>query len=139
MQERQVMGTILRSVPPEMVQVLAAKDNAKAAWDTAKTSVPPEMVQVLAAKDNAKAARDTAKTMRIGVDRVQEVRRQKLRKDYDGLAFKSGETVEDFSLRVSSLISELQTLGDMTTELDGVEKILCVVPTRYAQMACSLC
>jgi hypothetical protein len=33
-QERQALGAILRSVPSEMVQVLAAKDNAKAAWDT---------------------------------------------------------------------------------------------------------
>ena len=50
-QERQALGAILRSVPPEMVTVLAAKDNAKAAWDTIKT-------------------------MRIGVDRVREARRQ---------------------------------------------------------------
>ena len=31
-QERLALGAILRSVPPEMVSVLAAKDNAKAAW-----------------------------------------------------------------------------------------------------------
>jgi hypothetical protein len=111
--ERQALGTILRSVPPEMVQILAAKDNAKVAWDTIKT-------------------------MRVGVDRVREARRQKLRKDFDSLAFKSGESVEDFSLRVSSLFTELQSLGDTTSELDGVQKILRVVPPRYAQMACSI-
>jgi hypothetical protein len=33
-QEGQVLGAILRSVSLEMVPVLAAKDNAKAAWDT---------------------------------------------------------------------------------------------------------
>jgi hypothetical protein len=81
-QERQAFGAILSSVPTEMVQLLAAKDNAKLAWDTIKT-------------------------MRVGVDRVHEVRRQRLRKDFDALAFQSGETVEDFSLRVSSLVTEL--------------------------------
>jgi uncharacterized membrane protein YgcG len=111
--ERQALGAILSSVPPEMVQLLAAKDNAKIAWDTIKT-------------------------MRVGVDRVREARRQKLCKDFDNLAFKSGENVEEFSLRVSSLVTELQSLGDSTTELDGVSKILRVVPTRYAQMACSI-
>lgn len=48
--ERQALGAILSSVPPEMVELLAAKDNAKIAWDTIKT-------------------------MRVGVDRVHEARR----------------------------------------------------------------
>jgi hypothetical protein len=111
--ERQAFGAILSSVPTEMVQLLAAKDNAKLAWDTIKT-------------------------MRVGVDRVREARRQRLRKDFDALAFQSGETVEDFSLHVSSLVTELQSLGDTTSELDDVQKILRVVPSRYAQMACSI-
>jgi hypothetical protein len=96
------------------------------------------MVQVLAAKDNAKAAWDTIKTMRVGVDRVREAHRQELCKDFDKLAFQSGETVEDFSLRVSSIVTELHSLGDTTSELDGVQKILRVTPPRYAQMACSI-
>jgi hypothetical protein len=112
-QERQALGVILRSVPTEMVRVLAAKDNAKAAWDTIKT-------------------------MRIGVDRVREARRQKLRKDFNKLVFLSGEMVEDFSLRVSSIITELKSLSDSTSELDSMQKILRVVPPRYAQMACSI-
>jgi hypothetical protein len=96
------------------------------------------MVQLLAAKDNAKVSWDTIKTMRVGVDRVRKARRQKLRKDFDNLAFKSGENAEEFSIRVSSLVTELQSLGDTTSELDGVSMILRVVPKRYAQMACSI-
>lgn len=96
------------------------------------------MVQLLATKDNAKVAWDTIKTMRVGVDRFREARRQKLRKDFDNLAFRSGENAEDFSIRVSSLVTELQSLGDTTSELDGVSKILRVAPKRYAQMACSI-
>ena len=81
-QERQALGAILSSVPPEMVQLLAAKDDAKIAWDTIKT-------------------------MCVGVDRVREARRQRIRKDFDAIAFKAGENVEDFSLRVSSVVTEL--------------------------------
>jgi hypothetical protein len=98
------------------------------------SSVPPEMVQLLAAK----VAWDTIKMMCVSMDRVHEARRQKLCKDFDNLAFKSGENIEEFSLRVSSLVTELQSLGDSTTKLDGISKILRVVPTRYAQMACSI-
>ena len=81
-QERQAFGILLRSVPPEMVQTLAAKDNAKAAWDAIKA-------------------------MRVGVDRVREARRQKLRKQFGNLTFNAGETAEDFALRISSLLSEM--------------------------------
>jgi hypothetical protein len=100
--------------------------------------VPTEMVQLLAAKDNAKIAWDMIKTMRVSVDRVHEARRQRLRKDFDALTFQSGETVEDFSLRVSSVVTELQSLGDTTSKLNGMQTILRVMPSRYAQMACSI-
>ena len=66
--------------------------------------VPLEMVPALAAKDSSKEAWNAIKTMRVRVDRV---RRQKLRKN---LAFKSREGVEDFSLRLSASVSELQSL-----------------------------
>ncbi|KAG8095136.1 hypothetical protein GUJ93_ZPchr0012g20236 [Zizania palustris] len=106
-QERQALGAILRSVPSEMVPVLAAKDNAKDAWDAIKV-------------------------MRVGVNRVREARRQKLRKEFENLAFKSGEAIEDFTLRIASILNELQSLGDSTTELQAVQKYLRVVPARYA-------
>jgi hypothetical protein len=65
------------------------------------------MVPALAARDNAKIAWDMLKTMRIGDNRVREARRQKLRKEFDAMAFKSGENMEDFTMRMSSLVSEL--------------------------------
>lgn len=96
------------------------------------------MVPSLAAKDNAKLAWDAIKTMRVGVDRVRQARRQKLRKLFDGMSSQSGESIEDLSLRISNLVAELQSLGDATTELDAVEKLLRIAPKRYSQMACSI-
>jgi hypothetical protein len=65
------------------------------------------MVPVLAARDNAKIAWDMLKTMRIGDNRVREARHQKLRKEFEAMVFKSGKNVEDFTMRMSSLVSEL--------------------------------
>jgi hypothetical protein len=69
---------------------------------------------------------------------VRETRRQKLQKEFENMAFKSSEGVEDFPLRLSTLVSELQALGDDMTELKAVQKYLRVIPSRYAQMACSI-
>jgi hypothetical protein len=96
------------------------------------------MVPALAAKDNAKVAWDTLKAMRVSDNRVHEARRQKLRKEFEALAFKKDESVEDFALRTSNLLYELQMLGDKTTELDAVQKMLRVVLPQYSQMACSI-
>ncbi|KAK1607591.1 hypothetical protein QYE76_031264 [Lolium multiflorum] len=65
---------------------------------------------------------DMIKTMRVSDDHVRKVHRQKLRRDFNNLAFQSGETIEHFSLRVSSVVPELQSLADTTFELDDVQK-----------------
>jgi hypothetical protein len=85
-QERQALGAILRSVSSDMVPALAARDNAKIAWDMLKT-------------------------MRIGDNRVREARRQKLRKEFDAMAFKSSESVEDFTMRMSSLVCSCSAIA----------------------------
>ena len=76
--------------------------------------------------------------MRVGVDRVREAQRQKLRRDFENLAFKGNEAIEDFSLRLARIVTELQSLGDGVTELAAVQKFLRVVPQRYSQMGCSI-
>jgi hypothetical protein len=76
-QERQALGAILRSISTEMVPALATKDNAKVAWNTLKA-------------------------MRVGDNRIREACREKLRKEFEALAFKKDESIEDFALRTSN-------------------------------------
>jgi hypothetical protein len=94
------------------------------------------MVRVLAAKDNTKAAWDMIKTMHIGVDHVREAHRQKIQKDFDVMAFR-GETSRIYPYACppsSPSCCHLATPRQKST----AEKILCVVPTRHAQMVCSI-
>ena len=74
----------------------------------------------------------------MGVERVRESRAQVLRRDFENLSFEEGETVEDFALRLTGLISDLQELGDDVDEIKAVRKFLRVVPPRYAQVAISI-
>jgi hypothetical protein len=50
---------------------------------------------------------------------------------------KSGKAVEDFSLHLSGIVSELQALREDMTELKALHKYIRMVPTKYAQMVCS--
>ncbi|XBI77325.1 hypothetical protein VPH35_070468 [Triticum aestivum] len=102
------------------------------------TGVPPELLRVLAAKDTAKMAWETIKTMRMGSARAREAKAQVRRREFEDLRFKDGESIEDFGLRLSALISDLELFGDPVTEHKAVQKFLRVVPRRYHPMAMAI-
>jgi hypothetical protein len=81
------------------------------ALDVLSSAVPPEMVAAVASKTSAKAAWDTIKTMRVGDERVRELTVQQLLRQFEAAEFKEGETMEDFSMRLSGMVHHLATLG----------------------------
>jgi len=101
-------------------------------------AVPPEMLATLAMKETAKEAWDSIKTIRLGVDRVRKATAQSLRREFDDIRFKDGETVDEFALRLTGMMNNLALLGDDLKEERAVEKFLRVVPPRYAQVALSI-
>uniref|UniRef100_A0ACD5XB40 Uncharacterized protein n=1 Tax=Avena sativa TaxID=4498 RepID=A0ACD5XB40_AVESA len=112
--------------------------NDKAALAAILRAVPPEMVGTLVVKKSAKEAWDAIKVMRVGVDRVREATAQRLRKEFEDIAFRDGEMLDSFAMRITTLVNNLRSLGDTVDEVKVVQKILREVPERYAQMACSI-
>lgn len=78
------------------------------------------------------------KTMRLGVDRVKAVNAQKLLKEFENIAFKDGESVEDFGMRITNLVSNLKTLGEIVEDNHVVKKFLRVVPVWFTQVVMSI-
>jgi hypothetical protein len=54
------------------------------------------------------------------------------------IRFKSSECVEDFSVRITSLVNELRVLGDEITNKEVVKKMLHLVPKKFEQVAISM-
>ena len=69
--------------------------------------------------------------MRVGSDRAKKATAQLLKQEYAILKFKDGETVEDFSLRLQTLISKLKSHGITINEEEAVSKYLYSMPTKY--------
>jgi hypothetical protein len=111
--DREALGAILRAVPPEMLRSLAVKDTAKEAWDALKT-------------------------LRLGSERVREARAQTRRSEFENLRFKDGEKVEQFAMRLTGIMHDLEVLGDGVAEHKAVLKFLRVVPKRFKQLAHSI-
>jgi hypothetical protein len=66
--------------------------------------------------------------MRLGVDQVKEANTERLSWEFGDLAFKPNETVEDFSLHLTTVASQLWVLGDDVIDKDVIKKLLHVVP-----------
>jgi hypothetical protein len=73
------------------------------ALDVLIAAVPPEMQFSLSKKRTAKEAWDAITAARIGSDRARKTTLQALRKEWENHAFKPGENVDDFALRLNTL------------------------------------
>jgi hypothetical protein len=86
------------------------------ALDALIAAVPPEMQFSLSQKRTAKEAWDAITATRIGSDRARKTTLQALRKEWENLAFKPGEDVDDFALRLNTLLQKMVQFATMTIE-----------------------
>jgi hypothetical protein len=101
-------------------------------------AVPPEMVVGLAVKRTVKEAWEAIRAMRVGSDRVRKGKVQQLKKEFEMTSFRDGESVDEFALRLTNLVTSLATLGSPIDETQVVEKFLRVVPSRLSQIALAI-
>ena len=112
--DRLALGAMLRGVPQDMHSMLLNKKTVKEAWEAIKT-------------------------MRLGADRVKEVNAQKLLAEFESISFKPGESIYDFAIRISKLVTDLRGLGEESvTDTRLLKKFLRVVPQRYSQVAVAI-
>jgi hypothetical protein len=100
----------------------------------------PSLLQFsLSQKRTAKEAWDAIAATRIGSDRARKTTLQTLRKEWENLAFKPGEDVDDFALRLNTLLQKMVQFGDDTYDEErAVEKLFRCIPEKYKQIARSI-
>ena len=76
--------------------------------------------------------------MRLRVDRVKDVNAQKLLKEFENIGFKEGESIDDFGMRITNLVTNLKTLEETVDDTRVVKKFLHVVPPRFTQVVVSI-
>lgn len=103
----------------------------RSALDAICSAVPEDMVAVLATKDTAHDAWEAIKTLRIGDDRVRRSTAQTLRAEYESIALRPGEAIEEFALRLTNITQRMAALGDPEPEPRVVAKYLRVAHSRY--------
>jgi hypothetical protein len=84
--------------------------------DAITSAVPQEMLASLAVKVTTAEAWETVRSLWIGSEAVWNARAQRLRMEFESIRFKEGETIDDFTMRLGSLVAELGTLREVIKE-----------------------
>jgi hypothetical protein len=105
-------------------------DDYRMALEAILWAVPPEMIPMLAVKATAKKEWDVIKTIRVGADRVRDSKAKNFRKQYEDLRFKSGESVDDFGLRLQELVHQLDVHSDPIDDKKVILKYMWIVPKK---------
>jgi hypothetical protein len=109
------------------------------ALDALIAAVPLEMWFLLSKKPTAKEAWDAIAAARIGSDHARKTTLQALHNEWENLAFKPGEDVDDFALHLNTLQQKMvQFSYDTYGEERAIEKLFCCIPKKYKQIACSI-
>jgi hypothetical protein len=109
------------------------------ALDALITTVPLEMQFSLSQKWAAKEAWDAIVATRIGSDRARKTTLQALRKEWENLAFKPGENVDDFALHLNTLLQKMAQFNDDTYDKErAIEKLYHCILENYKQIARSI-
>jgi hypothetical protein len=66
------------------------------------------------------------------------LRVQQLRTEFESIRFKEGETVDNFTMRLGSLVAELGTLGEVIKEQQVIQKLLWVILKHLSQVAVAI-
>ena len=85
----------------------------------------------VAAKTNAKQAWDTLETAYQGLEKVRTSKLQILRIDFESLSMKDSETIDTFYPRFVGLINQLKYRGESIEDQRVVENILRSLPPRF--------
>jgi hypothetical protein len=111
--DRHALAALLRAVLAEMQAGVANKESAREAWQAIRR-------------------------IRVGADRVKEANVERLCHDFADIKFKPGESIDDFSICITSIANELRVLGDEITDKEVVKKMLHSVPEKLEQVAISM-
>lgn len=100
--------------------------------------IPEETLILLAEKETAKEAWEALKTMHLGAKRVKEAKVQTLKSEFEGLRMKETESVDDFVVRLTTIVNKIRTLGEKIKETYVVKKFLRAVPRKFLQIASTI-
>lgn len=101
-------------------------------------SIDRDILDTILNTDTSKQIWDSMKQKFEGSTKVKRAQLQALRKEYETLQMKEGETVNSFFARTLAIAKKMRTCGDTLQENTISEKILRSLTMRFNYVVCSI-
>ncbi|KAM7502462.1 hypothetical protein LguiB_001366 [Lonicera macranthoides] len=102
------------------------------------SSIDKTILKTMTQKETAKQIWDSMKVKYQGNARVQRAQLQTLRRSFELLEMKVGETVTDYVGRVMVVANDMRNCGEDMPDVKIVEKILRTLTEKYNYIVCSI-
>ncbi|GJT03883.1 retrovirus-related pol polyprotein from transposon TNT 1-94 [Tanacetum coccineum] len=102
------------------------------------SSIDKSILKTITKKDTSKQLWDSMKMRYQGSARVQRAQLNRLRRDFEILAMKTGESITDYFGRVMVVANEMRNCGDNMDDVKIVEKILRTLTDKWNFVVCSI-
>ena len=108
------------------------------ALTTIISGFPEDLLGILVAKKKAKENWEIQRQQNLHVDRVIQSRIQRLRHNLEILTMGKTDSVVDFAMKFTHIVSDLWNLGETMEEKEVVHRFLRVTPTKFDALSLSL-
>ena len=102
------------------------------------SDVPEDLLGILDAKKTTKENWEILRQRNLGVDRVIQSRIQGIRRDLEILTMGKTDSVVDFAMKFTHIISDLRNLGETMEEKEVVRRFLRATPAKFDALTLSL-
>ncbi|XP_074322771.1 uncharacterized protein LOC141659741 [Apium graveolens] len=97
-----------------------------------------DLLMSIADKTTSKTAWEATKTVHLGANKVKKVKAQTLKAEFESLVMKDTEQLDDLCMKMNSLVTNIQMLGEKVEEMYIVKKLLRAVPVKFLQIASAI-
>nr|XP_043638493.1 uncharacterized protein LOC122609522 [Erigeron canadensis] len=97
-------------------------------------AIPEEILLQVAKKKTAKEVWESLKTRYVGVERVQKARLHTYKSEFEALRMRDGETIDEYSGRLSAMISKYKLVGEVLDDEELVRKLFDTVSNKFIPM-----
>jgi RNase H-fold protein (predicted Holliday junction resolvase) len=96
------------------------------------------VLETLLKKDTAKDIWDSLKKKYQGTTRVKRAQLQALRKEFEMLNMKTGESVDEYFARTLTIANRMKMHGEKLEDVTVIEKILRSMTSKFDYVVCSI-
>lgn len=101
-------------------------------------SIDKQIVKTMTHKETSKQIWDAMKSKYQGNVRVKNAQLQRLRREFETLEMKEGESINEYFGRVMTTSHEMKNYGEDMNDVKVVEKILRSLTERFNYVVCSI-